>query len=190
MDVIKLSGNVENNFAREIKAESGEDAFLCYQCGNCTAGCPYAEFFDYPVNQIMRLIQTDMRETVLTSKAIWLCATCETCTTRCPCEIDVAHVMDSARAIAYREKKCAEKEIRTFYNSFLGSLKSHGRIYELGILMRYKLASGHVFADAALGPTVLSKGLMHFLPRSIKGRDEVARIFRKFAERRKHNGGK
>ena len=48
--------------------------------------------------------------------------------------------------------------------------------------MRYNLASGHIFADADLGPKVLAKGLIHFLPKTIKGRDEVARIYKKFAE--------
>jgi len=183
MDIIKLTAGSERGFAQEVRRESGEDPLLCYQCGNCTAGCPYTEFFDYPVNQIMRLIQAGMREKVLTSKALWLCATCETCTTRCPCEIDVAHIMDTLRAMAYREKKHTEKDIKTFYEAFLASLKDHGRVFELGILMRYNLASGHILSDADLGPKVFAKGLIHFLPRNIKGRDEVARIFRKFAGR-------
>ena len=185
MDVMKLSGSTGGDFAKEVRGESGEDPYLCYQCGNCTAGCPYTEFFDYPVNQIMRLVQAGMRETVMASKAIWLCATCETCTTRCPCEIDVAHIMDTLRAMAFRERRYTEKEIKTFYDAFLASLKSHGRIFELGILMRYKLVSGHIFSDADLGPKVVSKGLIHLLPRNIKGRDEVARIFKKLAERRR-----
>jgi heterodisulfide reductase subunit C len=185
MEVIKLTGNEGKDFAEEVRSESGENPSLCYQCGNCTAGCPYTEFFDYPVNQVMRMIQAGMREKVLGSKAIWLCATCETCTTRCPMEIDVAHIMDTLRTVAFREKRYSEKEIRTFYESFMTSLKNHGRIYELGILMRYNLGSGHLFADADLGPKVLSKGLIHFLPKTIKGQDEVARIFKKFAERRR-----
>ncbi len=183
MDTIKLAAGSGRGFAQEVKKESGEDPLLCYQCGNCTAGCPYTEFFDYPVNQIMRLVQAGMREQVLSSKAPWLCATCETCTTRCPCEIDVAHIMDTLRAMAYREKRYTEKDVKTFYETFLGSLKAHGRIFEMGILMRYNLASGHIFSDADLGPKVMSKGLIHFLPRNIKGKDEVAKIFRKFAER-------
>ena len=105
MEAIRLSAGTGEDFAGEIKRQTSQDVALCYQCGNCTAGCPYTEFFDYPVNQIMRLIQMGMREAVLSSKAIWLCATCETCTTRCPCEIDVAHIMDSLRAIAFREKQ-------------------------------------------------------------------------------------
>ncbi len=185
MDTINLTKSTDDNFIEQVKKESGENPSLCYQCGNCTAGCPYTEFFDYPVTQIMRLIQAGQRDTVLGSKSIWLCATCETCTTRCPCEIDVAHIMDTLRNIAYREKRYTEKDLKTFYEAFLTSLKNHGRIFELEILMRYNLGSGHLFADADLGPKVMSKGLISFSPKNIKGKDEVLRIFKKFAEKRR-----
>lgn len=184
MDVLRPSAGLGEDFAGEVRKETSQDVSLCYQCGNCTAGCPYTEFFDFPVNQVMHLIQMGMRDAALSSRAIWLCATCETCTTRCPCEIDVAHIMDSLRATALREGKRTEKDIKTFYESFLSSMKSHGRIFEAGILMRYNLVSGHPFTDADLAPQVMKKGLIHFLPKNIKGREEVAKIFRKFAEKR------
>jgi heterodisulfide reductase subunit C len=186
-DVINFSGAGKEAFADEVARESGENPLLCYQCGNCTAGCPYTPFFDFPVSQIMRLIQTDQRETVLSSRSIWLCATCETCSSRCPCEIDVAHIVDCLRNIAFREHRHTEKDIESFYEAFLGSLKGHGRIFELGILIRYKIVSGHLLGDAGLGPPVMLKGLMHLLPSTIKGRDEVMKIFSRFAERCTHD---
>jgi len=188
MDAINLTNSTDLSFIEQVKTESGEDPTLCYQCGNCTAGCVYTQFFDIPVNQIMRLIQAGQRETVMNSKSIWLCATCETCTTRCPCKIDVAHIMDTLRNIAFREKRYTEKEIKKFYESFLISVKSHGRMYEVGTLMRYNLTSGHPFTDAELGPKVMAKGLLHILPKRIKGKDEVANIFDKFAKKRKDHG--
>jgi heterodisulfide reductase subunit C2 len=188
-EIVNLSAN---NFADEIVKESGENPLLCYQCGNCTAGCPYTPFFDFPVNQIMRLIQTGQREAVLSSRAIWLCATCETCTSRCPCEIDVAYIVDTLRNMAFREKRHTEKDIENFYECFLSSLKGHGRIFELGILirykLRYKLASGALLSDAELGVPVMLKGLMHLLPSNIKGKDEVVKIFNRFAEKRNSHG--
>ena len=81
-------------------------------------------------------------------------------------------------------RKRTEKDIKTFYESFLSSMKSHGRIFEAGILMRYNLVSGHPFTDADLAPQVMKKGLIHFLPKNIKGSEEVARIFRNSREKR------
>jgi heterodisulfide reductase subunit C len=184
---INLIDSCDEGFIQQVAEESGENPLLCYQCGNCTAGCVYTPFFDYPVNQIMRLIQAGQRETVLGSRAIWLCATCETCTSRCPNEIDVAHIMDTLRNMAFREHRHTEKDVASFYESFLDSLKAHGRIFELCILIRYKLASVHIVADANLGPSIMLKGLMHLLPTDIKGKDEVDKIFRRFAEKRRRD---
>ena len=124
MDTINLTQNSDTGFIAEVKRESGENPELCYQCGNCTAGCVYTEFFDISVNQIMRLIQAGQRETVMNSRSIWQCATCETCTTRCPCKIDVAKIMDTLRNMAFREKRYSEKEIKILYESFLKSVKA------------------------------------------------------------------
>ncbi|HME42760.1 MAG TPA: 4Fe-4S dicluster domain-containing protein [Syntrophorhabdales bacterium] len=77
METIRLSDGISGEFSSEARLTSGEDVSRRYQCGNCTAGCPFTEFFDYPTSQIMRLIQTGQRGKVLNSHAIWLCATCE-----------------------------------------------------------------------------------------------------------------
>jgi len=178
METIDLTSYTRQDFAAEVRQATGEDISRCYQCGNCTAGCPYTQFFDYPVSQIMRMIQAGQREKALNSHAVWLCATCETCTTRCPCEIDVAEVMDGLRNIAYREKRFTEKDIRTFYEAFLTSLKRHGRVFELEIIARYNLRSGHLLTDADLGSKVMKQ--LHFLPKRIKGKDDIARIIKRF----------
>ena len=186
MDPINLTQAVDWEFIDQVREESGQDPSLCYQCGNCTAGCPYTEYFDYPVSQVMRLLQAGQKETLLTSHSIWLCATCETCTTRCPCEIDIAHIMDVLRIIARREGYVSEKDIKHFYDAFLASLERHGRVFEMGILMGYKLKTGHLFGDAELGPKIMGKGKIHFLPTNIKGKNHIARIFDKFQEKRKN----
>lgn len=187
-ETLNLTGATSASFADEVRRESGENPYLCYQCGNCTAGCVYTQFFDIPVNQIMRLIQAGQRDAVMNSKSIWQCATCEACTTRCPCDIGVANVMDTLRNIAFREKRFTDKEIKTFYESFLVSVKNHGRMYEVGTILRYNLLSGHPFTDVELGPKLLATGLLHFFPKNIKGKDKVARIFEKFVKTRKTHG--
>src|SRR4030043_498438 len=105
MDTINLTEKTDWAFIEQVKEESGQNPSHCYQCGNCTAGCPYTQYFDYPVSQIMRLLQAGQKDTILNSKSVWLCATCETCTTRCPCEIDVAQVMNTLRIMARRDNR-------------------------------------------------------------------------------------
>jgi heterodisulfide reductase subunit C2 len=188
METINLSEGTDWSFINKVREESGQNPSLCYQCGNCTAGCPYTDYFDYPVSQVMRLLQAGQKDRILNSKAIWLCATCETCTTRCPCQIDVAGIMDTLRIIARRENRVSEKDIKLFYDSFLASMKAHGRIFEMGILLSYNLKSGHLMSDAELGPKVMEKGKIHFFPKNIKGSDKVAEIFKKFQEKAEKHG--
>jgi heterodisulfide reductase subunit C len=185
MDSINLTVSTDRTFIEQVQKESGQNPSLCYQCGNCTAGCPYTQYFDYPVSQVMRLLQAGQKDTILNSRAIWLCATCEACTTRCPCEIDVAQVMDTLRIIARQENRVSEKDIKIFYDSFLDSLRHHGRIYEMGVLLSYNFKSGHIFADADLGPKVMERGKIHYFPKNIKGKDKVAKIFTRFREKTK-----
>ncbi|MBW1972288.1 MAG: heterodisulfide reductase subunit C [Spirochaetes bacterium] len=187
MALINLTTSTDENFVNQVETLSGQKISECYQCGKCTAGCPFSFAFDYPVSQIMRLIQIGQKEIVLNSKAIWLCATCEACTTRCPCQIDVANVMDICRIIARKENKVKEKDVKLFYDIFLESVKKHGRIFEIEILMKYNLKSGKLLTDADLGPKILPKGKLNFFPVNIKGKDSVEKIFTRFVEGIKNN---
>ena len=54
---------------RRVKADVSD----CYQCGNCSAGCPAAFTFDHVPNQIMRMLQVGLVDEVLSSSAIQLC---------------------------------------------------------------------------------------------------------------------
>ncbi len=54
-------------------------------------------------NQIMRLVQLGMEEDLANSKTIWLCASCFTCTVRCPKGVDISRVMEALRVIALRK---------------------------------------------------------------------------------------
>ena len=78
----------------------------CYQCGNCSAGCPAADAMDILPNQVMRLLQLGQVKEVKKANTVFICAACITCTVRCPRSIDVAKVMEAARQIVLRDKTC------------------------------------------------------------------------------------
>ena len=107
--------------------ERGVDVQACYQCGRCSAGCPITEFFDLSTMEVVRLAAYGMEDLLLDSKAIWLCAACETCATRCPNDIEIAVLMDVLRELALRKGvKPAEPRIPTFHQCFLGSIEHWG----------------------------------------------------------------
>jgi heterodisulfide reductase subunit C len=170
------------DFVDEVQRESEQNLALCYQCGNCTAGCPVSFAYDYPVNQIMRLVQAGRKTEALSSHAIWLCASCETCTTRCPNDIDVARVMDVLRHMARREKLVGEQAVSVFWASFLESVEKHGRVFEVGLMASYISKTGRVLTDMDLAPMALRKGKLSLKAHGIEGISEIRGIFDRYRE--------
>lgn len=89
---------------RQIEELSGEDISACFQCGQCTGGCPVAEEMDPKPREAMLLLQLGRPEAVVNSAGIWLCASCLTCGTRCPRRVDYAKITEACRAILLRGK--------------------------------------------------------------------------------------
>jgi heterodisulfide reductase subunit C len=179
METIRLD-KPDAAFIRSVEGASGQVVSRCYQCGNCTAGCPMSFTYDYSVSRIMRLIQAGQKDAVLSSRAIWMCATCETCTQRCPNEVDVARIMDVCRHMARHEKKGAVYAVKAFFDSFLMSVALNGRTHEIGLMAMFMARTGRFWTDVDIAPKVLPKGKMAILPHCIAGRKEVAEIFRRF----------
>jgi len=78
------------DFLEEVNQHSGEKVQLCFQCFKCSLGCPVSFAMDYLPHQLLRMVQMGLKDRVLHSHTIWVCAACETCTTRCPNHIDIA----------------------------------------------------------------------------------------------------
>ena len=101
---VKLSpARLNSEFVRKVSEISDQNLNLCYQCGRCSAGCPMSFAMDLLPNQIMRLIQLGLEEDITAANTIWLCASCLTCTVRCPKGIDIARVMEALRLITLRK---------------------------------------------------------------------------------------
>lgn len=98
---IKLDDkNVE--FLEKIEEISGETVTLCEQCGTCSGSCPVVIEMDLTPSQMMRKVQLG-QEDVMDTQVMWMCATCFTCTVRCPRNIDIAKVAEALRQVKLRQ---------------------------------------------------------------------------------------
>ena len=95
--------NVRNSFVKKLEELSGQNLLSCYQCGKCSAGCPVVSDMDILPSQIIRYAQMGLAEELFQSKAIWICASCFTCNTRCPKGINIAEVIEAIRQILLRK---------------------------------------------------------------------------------------
>lgn len=172
----------ERPFAEQIQRRLKVDVRECYQCGRCTAGCPVAYAMDAGPHRILRGIQLEQYDWVLDRNTHWICASCVTCTTRCPCEIDVARIMDGLRELSFETgHPPSERTVKVFHQVFLQWIRLTGRMYEAGLIGLYNLRSGRLFDSADLALPMLTHGKIDLLPKRYPGRDEVNRIFERVA---------
>ncbi len=162
----------------EIEKRSGQRLSACYQCGRCTSTCVAAFAFDYPPHRLMRLLQVGMVREVLASRAAQLCLDCMTCSMRCPMKLDVAGVIETAKAVADEAGlKDSERDLRLFRRGFLNNVRRHGRLHEAGLFFWFNLRTNNLFNDAGLLPPMLRKKNFHFVPPRIRHRRQVRRLF-------------
>ena len=89
-------------FLEKVEKLSGEVITQCDQCGVCSGSCPMVYEMDITPSQLMRMVQLGQSE-VMDSKAMWLCASCFTCTVRCPRGLDLSKVAEALRQMELRK---------------------------------------------------------------------------------------
>ncbi len=93
---------VKGPLGQKVSELSGENLYACYNCGKCSAGCPSISEMDILPNEVVRLVLFG-DEDVLNCDTIWVCASCFTCTTRCPKGVDLSKIMEALRQIYLRK---------------------------------------------------------------------------------------
>ena len=170
----------------QIEAQGPFQAGACFQCRKCTNGCPVTFAMDLYPDEVIRLVILGQRETVLGCRTIWVCAACETCTTRCPNDVKIAELMDCLKEMAVHEGvPSSQPRILALHETFLNNIKKRGRLYETTLLPAYLLKSGKLLDewnsgtwryDLKLARQMFSKGRLPLRPKSIKGKSDVRNI--------------
>jgi heterodisulfide reductase subunit C len=101
-DIDKISFK-KGELVKEVEDLCGQNLFGCYQCGTCSAGCPFVDDMDLTPDEVIRYVVLDRGE-VLNSKTIWICSSCYTCAERCPRDINITKIMEALRQIILRRK--------------------------------------------------------------------------------------
>lgn len=153
---------------------AGQDLELCFQCAKCTAGCPVAAEMDIPPHRVVALLRLGQEELLRQAESVWLCVGCGTCRLRCPNGIDIAELLDGLREKGDESPPIGSvRDIARFHRLFVEHIRRRGRVYELGLLARYKLASGGVLGDVPLALRLLRRGKISLLPsRPLSGKGQ------------------
>ncbi len=163
-------------FLKRVEEAAGTPLSPCFQCVKCSGGCPMTFAMDILPNRLIRMVQFGLKDEVLRSHTIWLCASCETCVTRCPNEVDLPHVMDTLRSLSIADGVApSEPAIRQFHEAFLDEVKAGGRVHELRLVGRFKRRTGRWFQDVGLGLKMFGRGKLKLLPSRTKEREWIRR---------------
>ena len=173
-------------FLEQLEAAGLHQTAACYQCRKCTNGCPVTFAMDLYPDEVIRMVILGQRETVLACQTIWVCAACETCTTRCPNDVKIAELMDFLKEMAVQKGvPSAQPRISALHETFLNNIKKWGRLYEPALLPAYLLKSRGLLEkwhsgtwryDINLVYRMFAKGRVPLKPKSIKGKGEVRKI--------------
>lgn len=97
------SEDIDPDFVDEL-VEAGADRIrTCIQCGTCSSVCPSGRSTAFRTRELMRKAVLGLRDEVLSSPDLWLCATCLTCLERCPRQIKTTDAIIYMRNMAVKE---------------------------------------------------------------------------------------
>ncbi len=152
------SSEINPKFKYELIKEHGSEKLLkCFQCGTCTSDCPVARYSDsYRPRTILHMAKLGLKDRVLKSDTLWLCAACFTCTDRCPQDVEVASVIRVLRNIAAEEGIFPQ-----VFRDQCASVLDSGYAYKIPDLRIKKRES--------LGLPPLPKGNPESIKKSLKG---------------------
>lgn len=185
----ELAPNFE--LSEEVRKERHIAVTDCYQCAKCSAGCPLTFAMDFLPHEIIRLVGLGQEELVLASNTIWACSACETCTTRCPNDIDIMGVLDYLKERAVKSGRAVpQKNVLAFHKAFLDDIRlSGGRINEPLLLGWFMLRSGEGLAklktgelkdDVKLGLQMFQKGRLGIKPpKKVQALADLKNLFKK-----------
>jgi heterodisulfide reductase subunit C len=165
----------------DILAPVQEMLRACIQCGTCTASCPNEFAMDHTPRRLWRMVLMGWKEAIFRSKTFSLCSTCYYCTLRCPRGLPLTEAMSALKQIAPRENQADYRQSTLFYQSFIQSVRRHGRVNEMEFMMLYFAGLKNPFVPlrfAPLGIKLMTKGKVSVQLPS-RGRRPLESIFHK-----------
>jgi len=177
---VKTEAELRAAFWQQVKSiPYGEKIKECIQCGTCTGSCPVSYMMDTTPRQNVALFRAGRIEDILQSRSIWLCASCYSCTVRCPSDIRVTDMMYALKRLAMEKKIYPEKfPVYALSRAFIDNVYKYGRNYELGLGIHYllRVSPGKLMGNAGFGLAMISRGRLNVLPKTIKKVNEVRAI--------------
>jgi len=174
------------SFIEEIKKMPGGDRILdCIQCGVCAGSCHARFAMDYSPMQILKMAHLGLKQEVLSSSTIWICASCYTCASRCPRNLNIPAIMSGLKHMAMKDNVKAPIELKPkFHKAFTEIVGKYGRMHEPALQMRLtkKTSPRQLLRNASLGVRMLRKGKLNLKPSKLAATTHFSKVVEKALE--------
>lgn len=104
----------DTGFIDRLAELAGDSFQSCYQCGTCSAVCPFSFQGTQLPRQEMALAQWGLKDDLLASANLWLCTTCGNCARLCPREVDIPGTIRAARELYVLERAVPPELTKAF----------------------------------------------------------------------------
>ncbi len=162
----------------------GEKIKECIQCGTCSGSCPVSWAMEETPRQIFAMIRAGMRDKVLDSLTIWMCASCYQCVARCPQEIKITDIMYMLKRMAIRENRERSKNVRALSKYFFEIVNKNGRNHETSLMIKFMLATNPLgsISYAPLGLSLFTHGRLPLTGKRVDNIEAIRKIVAKAQE--------
>ncbi|MFX1519532.1 MAG: 4Fe-4S dicluster domain-containing protein [Promethearchaeota archaeon] len=121
VDIYKL----DYDFPKYIKQTTGSNPFVCFTCRTCSSLCTSGKVDVLNIAKIVRQIALGLKDSVLSSKEIWTCATCMKCQEFCPQGVNPLDL------IYFLQNKAVQARMPTIPTAYVEMVKN---IIEIGLI--------------------------------------------------------
>lgn len=157
----------------------GESIKKCIQCGTCTGSCPVSYTMDVTPREVIALFRAGDMESILSSRTIWICASCYACVVRCPQGVQVTDILYALKRLAIEQKIFPKRfPVYALSQSFVALTNRYGRSYEPGLILAYLLKTNpfKLWGMLPLFLKLFPKGRIGLLPKKITRRKSFSSI--------------
>jgi heterodisulfide reductase subunit C len=174
------------HFLDEVERIPGGDRLRrCIQCGTCSGSCPVSYAMDIQPRQIVAYFRAGDLESILNSRTIWICASCYSCTVRCPAGIKVTDLIYGLKRMAL-DKQIYKRgaPVRELSEQFIKLIERYGRNQEMHLVMRFLLNQSPRRSLGAFpfGWKLMRSGRLPWRIERVKGLEGLRRIIAKAKE--------
>lgn len=163
----------------------GERINRCIQCGTCSGSCPVSYAMDISPRELIALFRAGEMERIMSSRTIWICASCYACTTRCPSGIKITDIIYALKRTAMENGfKSEARHVQTLAKLFIQNLMQYGRLHEGTLIRKYYMKTNprKLPGLLPLAWKMFSTKRIALMPSKIRAFSSLSKIIKKAQE--------